>query len=203
MIRSMTRSTINNEQWYKSMLAGNIVFSSDYELIQTSILGSATSSVTFSSLATYASTYKHLQIRIACMFDSTNSNIQARINGDSGANYARHALRANFGSGSVESAAGTSLTQMLIHYNQDNNSTNEPAASVIDFVDVYAAKNRTMRAFSGTISGTNKNQIYVASGLHLSTAALTSITIHAGTSFDSSGGNFRTGSRFSLYGIKG
>jgi hypothetical protein len=183
--------------------AGGGVAAGSFDLISTSILGSATSSITFSSLDTYSSTYKHLQIRIACMFDSTNSNIQARINGDSGANYARHVLRGNFGSGAVESAAGTSLNQMLVHYNQDNNSTNEPAASVIDFVDVYAAKNRTMRAFSGTASGTNKNQLYFASGLYLSTAALTSITIQAGTSFDSSGGNFRTGSRFSIYGIKG
>lgn len=182
--------------------AGGVVSAGSYELIESNILGSAQTSITFSGLATYASTYKHLQIRIACMFDSINSTIQARINGDSGANYTRHALRTNVGAGSVETNSGTSLTQMLIHYNQDNNSTNEPAASVIDFVDVYAAKNRTIRALSGTSSGANKNQLWMSSGLYLSTASLTSITIQAGTSFDSSGGNFRTGSRFSLYGIR-
>lgn len=173
----------------------------DYELISTTILGSTASSVTFSSLDTYSSIYKHLQIRVACMFDTPNSNIQARINGDSGANYARHALRGNGSSASGSRA--NSINQMLVHYNQDNTSTTEPASSVIDFVDAYAAKNKTMRAFSATTSGANKNQIYFSSGLWMSTASLTSITIQAGTSFDSSGGNFRTGSRFSLYGIRG
>jgi hypothetical protein len=178
-----------------------VVAAGSYELITTTILGGTASSVTFSNLGDYSSIYKHLQIRAACMFDTTNSNIQARINGDSGANYARHSIRGN--GSDVASSSATSINQMLVHYNQDNNSTNEPAGSVIDFVDVYAVKNKTMRALSGTSSGANKNQIYLSSGLWMSTASVTSITIQAGTSFDSSGGNFRTGSRFSLYGIRG
>jgi hypothetical protein len=36
---------------------------SDYELISTQILTSPQSSITFSSLGTYSSTYKHLQVR--------------------------------------------------------------------------------------------------------------------------------------------
>jgi hypothetical protein len=181
--------------------AGVVEGGATYELISTTILGGNASSVTFSNLGDYSSTYKHLQIRVACMFDTSNSSIQARINGDSAANYARHSTRA-FGS-SYQTDNGININQMLVHYNQDNTSTNEPAAAVIDFVDVYAAKNKTMRSLSGTVSGAGKNQIQLSSGLWRSTASMTSITIQAGTSFDGSGGNFRTNSRFSLYGIRG
>jgi hypothetical protein len=181
--------------------AGVVEGGATYELISTSILGSAAASVTFSGLGAFSTDYKHLQIRVACMFDTPNSNIQARINGDSGANYARHSLR-GFGT-AFQSEAGTSRNQMFVHYNQDNTATNEPAGSVIDFLDVYAAKNKTMRAFSGTASGANKNQVGLYSSLWMSTTSVTSITIQAGTSFDSSGGNFRTNSRFSIYGIRG
>jgi hypothetical protein len=64
-----------------------------YELIESQILGSNQSSITFSSLATYASTYKHLQIRAAGKgsgnsFEETNVNL--RFNGDTGSNYSAH-----------------------------------------------------------------------------------------------------------------
>jgi hypothetical protein len=175
---------------------------SDFELIESVILGSAQSSVTFSGLGTYSSTYKHLQIRAACLFSATDSTISVRLNGDSGSNYAHHTL---FGNGSsVTSNAFTSGNVMMIHYNQDNNSTNEPGVVVADFLDVYSTtKNKTVRSLGGTASGTYKNQIRLNSGVWMNTASVTSLSVSHGISFTGwANANFRAGTRISLYGVK-
>ena len=177
---------------------------SGFELIQTEIIsGSSTSSVTFSNLGNFSSTYRHLQIRAACLFSATDSTISVRINGDSGNNYAHHTL---FGNGSsVNSNAFTSGNVMMIHYNQDNNSTNEPGVVVSDFLDVYSTtKNKTVRSFGGTSSGTFKNQVRLNSGVWMNTASVTSISVSHGISFTGwANANFRAGTRISLYGIRG
>jgi hypothetical protein len=171
-------------------------FQSDYELISTTVLGGTATSVTFSSLATYASTYKHLQIRMTARTTRTGTLGDVyliTLNGDTGSNYAMHELRAN---GSVvTSSASTSQTSMLF---QRIASADHPAnafgASVIDFLDSYSTtKNKTVRAFAGVALG----EIFLNSGFRNSTESITSITISR-TAF-----NFVAGSRFSLYGIKG
>ena len=80
----------------------------DYELIETTILGSAASSVTFSSLDTYASTYKHLQIRAVVRASAAGDRVNGswRMNGDTGSNYAAHHLLGT-GSTVVSSALTT------------------------------------------------------------------------------------------------
>jgi hypothetical protein len=165
-----------------------------YELISTTILGTATSSVSFSSLATYASDYKHLQIRIAVRTDTVNDLISMRLNSDTGANYANHELQ---GDGStVNSSAAQSQTSMRFGRTAYSTMTaNSFAGMVVDLLDTYStSKNKTIRCLSGRTGAANSIQLF--SGFHMSTASLTSITILPGSP------NFIAGSRFSLYGIR-
>ena len=180
--------------------AGGAVAGGDYELIETTILGSDTSSVTFSSLATYASTYKHLQIRYAsrsARTDNANDSLAVRLNADTGTNYARHGLLGYLGA--VLSSASTSASRMDMGWQTTNSqSANIFGSGVIDLLDTYStSKNTTLRGLSGT-SGTEPI-IILNSGVWLNTASLTSITLFAGFS----GLNLVAGSRFSLYGIRG
>jgi hypothetical protein len=170
-------------------------FSSDYELIETQILGSTTPSITFSSLGTYSSTYKHLQIRVTARSNraDVDSPFGVQFNGNT-SGYFWHELQ---GSGStVTSQAQTSQTSMRIGLATGASSTaNNFGATVIDILDPYSTtKNKTFRSFIGQ---TNLDRVKLTSGSLASTASVTSITV-----LDQFG-SFVSGSRFSLYGIKG
>jgi hypothetical protein len=175
------------------MLVGNEAFTTPryYELIETAILASATPSVTFSNLDTYSSTYKHLQIRAVAKTDAGgNNNGGLRLNGDTGSNYAWHQLVAV--PTSVVGDNQTSQTSMQLFYL----SNTEYGSSVIDLLDAYSTtKNKTLRYLQG-----NTNRVSLGSGLFMSTASTTSVTLLANRS---GSGNYEIGSRFSIYGIKG
>jgi hypothetical protein len=173
---------------------------SDYELIESYILGSSQSSITFSSLGTYSSTYKHLQIRaVGRVTDSefgSGDGINVRFNGDSGANYSNHQL---FGTGSsVLSNAASSQNQTILQRFTDAASTaNAYGAVVCDILDSFSTtKNKTIRLLGGNAN--NSSFIFLNSGAWYNTASITSIYLAPNV-----GTNFATGSRFSLYGIKG
>jgi hypothetical protein len=173
-------------------------FSSDYELIETQILGSNQASVIFSSLGTYSSTYKHLQIRLLgrqTLAAGGQGDIYVRFNADSSSNYARHFLQGN---GSTVTSGATANNSFALGgqapYN--NETTGAFGGSVIDILDAYSTtKNKTIRALSGSHSS-NAPVIQLASGHWRNTASITSITLSL---FDI----WLTGSRFSLYGLKG
>ena len=166
----------------------------DYELISSTILGSNTASVTFSGLGTYASTYKHLQIRmVSKTSDASSLGVLTRFNSDTGSNYSWHVLLGN--GSAVSSAAGTSTTFMYGGIQPRSVDTaNAFGASVIDILDSYStSKNKTIRSLSGVIG----SRIDLYSGNWRNTSSLTTIDII------SENGSFITASRFSLYGIKG
>jgi hypothetical protein len=164
-----------------------------YDLLETNILGSAQSSITFSSLATYASTYKHLQIRALV---NGPGSISMRFNGvTSSGSYKDHRL---FGlNGSVGS--DTIFTnQLYLGSTPVVGSTNQFGPKVIDILDAFSTtKNKTTRTLSGRANTSATEAIIeLLSGLFISTDSTTSIEL-----FGSS--NMSVGSRFSLYGIKG
>lgn len=171
---------------------------SDYELIETQVLGSSVASITFSGLATYASIYEHLQIRAVVRTTRAtfqNGYYQFTFNGDSTASYATHFI---YQSGTTPlafaSTGNTSITAGWV--STQNAAANIFGATVIDITDAYSTtKNKTIRSLSGVSGGTDP-RINILSGVYLKTDALTSLTF-AGTD-----GNLITGSRFSLYGIK-
>jgi hypothetical protein len=180
--------------------AGGPVFSSDYELIETQILGSSATSVTFSSLGTYSSMYKHLQIRVVAKSsaagDANADPLRVRLNGITTSTYSVHGL---FGTGSgVGSFASTSQTSMRaarISSNHSGTSASIFGAVVIDIMDSYSStKNKTIRALGGHNSV--GYWIELSSGSFLSTASITSVTLFG------ENGNLLTGSRFSIYGVK-
>jgi hypothetical protein len=174
---------------------------SDYELIESSILGSSTSAITFSSLGTYASIYKHLQIRMS-YGSNTGANgtyTRMRLNGDSGTNYARHALEGRGATG-VFSTASTSQNSINIGPSSGTQNSLHSEAHIMDFVDSFStSKNKTIRSFGGMTS--TGYGILLMSGLWVSTSSVTSIELQAMSQGATS--TYGSGSRFSLYGIKG
>ena len=173
--------------------AGTGGVASDYELIETSIVsGSSTGSVVFSNLGTYSSTYKHLQIRGAAKTNQADvfDLIRVRLNGDTGNNYARHALTGN---GVSVASGGVSSTSFVNFGSQGNSTANSFGGFVFDILDAYSTtKNKTTRALAGA------SEIRLSSGLWMNTASITSVTLSP-----EFGSLLIAGSRFSIYGIRG
>ena len=168
-----------------------------YEHIQSTILTGSQASVTFSNLNTYPE-YKHLQIRMVVHSTATTNGVDLRItlNGDTGANYSRHQLR---GDGTtVTSTSSTSASFIALSNAVDTDSggyTNFFAPAIIDILDFSStSKNTTLRTLHGR---TSVSYIALNSGAWYNTNAVTSLTITPQTA------QLSTGSRFSLYGIKG
>ena len=199
MNKSMKRSTITNNNWYKSMLAGNDF--SHYELISTTVLGTATSSVTFSSLGDYSATYRHLQIRYVARTSRTETidQLRLRINGNTSSSYASHRLISNPSGGNVQSSAFINETSIDLSLITGNTATSNVFSSgVVDLLDAYSSsKNKTTRTLAGT-NGADFHRVMLFSGLFNNTGSVTSLQLLPLT-----GPNFVIGSRFSLYGIKG
>jgi hypothetical protein len=175
---------------------------SDYELISTTILGSTTASVTFSSLNTYSSTYKHLQLRFTARSTRSNaiSTLALRINGSSATTYADHALKGDGTAVASSAASSNNSTVISRNYPGASASASIFGAGVIDLLDPYAAgKNKTLRTLFGAFGAntTSGRTIELHSGSWFDTASVTSIEFLEPLSL------FAAGSRFSLYGIKG
>ena len=171
------------------------VVPSDFVLLETNILGSAQSSVTFSNLGTYSPTYRHLQIRAVARSTRTDfdSAIGVQFNATT-SGYFFHELQGN--GSTVSSSASTSQTSMRLGFTTGNSSAASAfGAMVLDILDPYSTtKNKTFRAFTG---GTDLNRIRLTSGSLVLTNSLTEIKLNDNFA------NFAIGSRFSLYGIKG
>jgi hypothetical protein len=167
-----------------------------FELISTTIASGSSASVTFSSIP---ATYKHLQLRLTNrgVYATTNDLLNLlRFNGDTGANYAWHGLQGD--GSSVYANNGTSVTSICAGVFPGGSSTADSfSGAIVDILD-YANtnKNTTTRMLSGSHTATGKN-IKLTSGVWFNTSAITSLTLTTEI------GNFTSGSRFSLYGIKG
>ena len=183
---------------------GGPAFSSDFDLLQTVILTGTQTGITLSSLGTYSSTYKHLQLRMTMRSNtSPGATTQSvlRLNGvTTPSAYASHTLQAN--GSAVQSQGltnfdGGAIAFTLRHPAADA-TTGAFAAGVIDFLDPFSTtKNKTVRIFQG--SAANETAVYLNSGLFASTSSLTSI----GFTVQGDAGSYIAGTRLSLYGLKG
>ena len=171
-----------------------------YDLLETTILGSSAAAIEFTNLATkYASTYQHLQIRYTEYYTSAGNSTICQLNGDTAGNYNSHGLWSG-GTGPFSSYQGPGATALLVnHFGVGHTSdTNIRTVGVIDFLDAFeTTKNTTMRSFYGQV-GSGANIIGLHSGLWRNTAALTSLKFMTNGSM-----SFATGTRFSIYGLKG
>jgi hypothetical protein len=184
--------------WDFGLLGAAGSASGAYDLIASTILTSTASSVTFSNLGDYASTYKHLQVRyVAKATVDGSNNLQLKLNGSS-TGYKWHAL---LGSSSTVSSGTQTTTpsirlQRLSDLGTSNSFTNTFTGGIIDFLDCYSTtKNKTTRALHGLQD--NDLGIHLSSGLWADTASITSLE------FTTASGSFGSRTRFSLYGIKG
>ena len=170
--------------------AGGVATTGTYELISTTTLGTATSSVTFSSLGDYSSTYKHLQLRTVAKSAQAGTG-SGGISAFMEINTATLNAHYLYGDGSAV-YSGTSASGFMVNLVRAG-VTSAFSACVTDILDPYStSKNKTIRTFGGY-----NGELALTSGLWQSTSSTTSITIK--TTAD----NFAIGSRFSLYGIRG
>jgi hypothetical protein len=163
------------------MPAGNT-----YEAIATTTLGSAASSVTFSSIS---GTYTDLVI--VCLVEKETSGgdyIGLRFNSDTGTNYSRVRL-----SGDGSSAASYQDANQNIAYCDLNSSQGASPGNLIINLNNYSNATTYKTALTrgnNTVSGTS-----AVVNLWRSTSAINSVTLLSGS-------NMKIGSTFSLYGIK-
>lgn len=176
--------------------SGGVAVTTDYESIATVTVGAGgSSSISFSSIP---STYQHLQIRyiVRSTQASTETGINARLNSDTGSNYAWHYL---FGDGSsAASGAGSTQTSLnLVNVAGGSATASAFAAGVLDILD-YAntSKYKTLRLLQGW-DGNGSGRVNLSSGLWMSTSANNAIEFYP------SSGNWAQYSSFALYGIKG
>ena len=169
-----------------------------YESIATTTLGSANSTITFSSIP---STYKHLQIRYlarSARTSSTGATMLVQFNSDTGNNYAYHIL---YGDGSATAAYNGSTTNVMRSYSvasSSSSNTQTYGVGVIDILD-YAStsKYKTLRQLGG-YDRNGSGELNLASGLWQSTSAISTITF----TLAEATANYETNTQFALYGIK-
>lgn len=158
-----------------------------YEAIATTTLGSAQSSVTFSSIS--GSFTDLVLVVVSKWTGSGNSSYGMRFNSDSGSNYSRTYL---LGNGS--SASSARLTNETYTYNGQVNAT-EWSPNIFHIMNYSnSTTNKTV------LSRTDQTGSYVTAMVALwrSTSAITRIDLGY---FDAAG-NWAAGSTFTLYGIK-
>lgn len=156
-----------------------------YEPIQTQTLGTAVSSVTFSSIP---QTYTDLFLT----YNGTSgiSDLPIRYNSDTGSNYSYTRL---YGDGSgIYSDRATNLTY----------SAYGIGSSALTFATIQInnySNTTTFKSLLGRGGFTTSGYVSFFVSQWRSTAAITSITLGGNTGFST---NFSVGSTFTLFGIK-
>jgi hypothetical protein len=169
-----------------------------FESIASATGTGSSGTITFSSIP---SGYVSLQVRAIVRNAAAGNDFDyflMRVNGDTGANYAYHALT---GTGTTPTAfAGASQTSGIGGVMALNGTTSNIVSSNIIDIHDYASttRNKTIRGFSGVDfnSATPAGIAMLSSSAWFNTSAVTSL------SFISSS-NFTTQTSFALYGIKG
>ena len=195
-IKSLQHSSLTDNAFYRSVLAGNDAFEPDAEdFLEEVVLTSSAASVTFSGLDAY-SDYKHLQIRMVARDSSYATALVANLNSDTGSNYSYHRLSGNGSSVSSGGTASQSYANIGNMTGADGYAADAFTALVTDILDFSnSSKNTTLRTFSG---GYDFTTVALYSNAWYNTAAVTSIELQpVGAT------SLVAGCRFSLYGSKG
>jgi hypothetical protein len=144
-----------------------------------------TSSYTFSSIP---STYTDLILICNLKATSSDSSLVVRFNGDGGSNYSVTQI---YGTGSQTlSQRFSNQTEAYLSFSGFPTATF--ASTIVHFMNYSnTTTNKTFLSRSGFAAAYTD----ASAGLWRSTAAISSMTLYAGTSYD-------TGCTFTLYGIK-
>jgi hypothetical protein len=174
-----------------------------YELIETVSLASSQSEVSFTNISQYASIYRHLQVRMVgrTIRAAVSAGLRAQVNGNTGSNYSEHSTLAFIAPSQnyIFTGGNAPNTFMALH---EIPGTSIPAdkfaAGVLDITEAFSStKNKTLRNFGGWLHDLDSNTLYQNSGAFYSTAVVDSLRFFLSTS------DFASGTRFSLYGIRG
>lgn len=156
---------------------------STYTPIATTTVGTATPSVTFSSVP---GTYTDLVV-VVNGTTAASVGLALRFNGDTGSNYSNTYLG---GTGSA-AISGRATSTTIGRFGNINTSNTTGVANIQNYSNAT-----TYKTTLGRSSSTDYAITYV--NLWRSTAAITSVTVIS----DDLGTNFAVGTTFSLYGIK-
>jgi len=161
-----------------------------YEPITTTTLGSATSSITFSSIAA-----SYTDLRIVWVYQSVSAGNfpSLQFNSDTGSNYSYGTLYGN-GSSVLSQKSSNNTGAYLV--SNASASTSQWQMNIIDIFSYAGSTNKTLlNRYAGDTSG--GGFVSIAVNLWRSSSAITSITLK----FDA-GGNIASGSTATLFGIK-
>jgi len=171
----------------------------DFESISTVTVGTATATVTFSSIP---ATYSHLQVRVLARSADTGAggvdNLVMSFNSDTTyTNYRSHFLTGN----GTTASSGTLQVATYFAYcgdmaNSVSSNTQIYGGAVIDILD-YANtnKNKTVRSIAGT-DRNGSGAVALHSSVWLDASAISSIVLRFPTA------NISVTSSFALYGVK-
>jgi hypothetical protein len=162
------------------------------KLIAKNVLGSDTSSVTFSSIpGTYTDLLLVCSVRSSR--SASNDGIKARFNG--AGSDTNHSSRVLVGDGSVTLSGTGSFVR--VGYATGSTATSNTFGSSEMYIPNYAGSTaKSMSSFGAQEDNAANADMGVAASLWNSTAAITSIELLLLT-----GPNFKSGSSFFLYGI--
>jgi hypothetical protein len=159
---------------------------STYTPIATNTLGSATNSVTFSTIP---ATYTDLVFIGSIKGDASNGTIQVRFNGDTGNNYSYTRL---YGTGS---AAASDRSSNISSMQLEDPGTAFNSQFIVARGQIQNYSNSTTYKTMLGRGDEVTNVTMATSNLWRNTAAVTSVTIFTPSN------NFAIGSTFTLYGI--
>ena len=162
-----------------------------YEPIATQTLGTAASSITFSSIA---ASWTDLRVVLTSSVSATGSELKLTFNNDTGTNYSETGLQGN-------GSAAASWRRTNVAYIRLTNAAGLPTAANTFLMNTYDIFNYAGSTYK-TVLGVNSNDQNGSgdsgrlAGLWRSTSAITSIKI-----FTNFGADFTIGTTATLYGI--
>jgi hypothetical protein len=159
-----------------------------YEPIASVAVGSATATITFSSIS---SAYTDLRVVFFNTSTSGNQNASLTLNGDTGSNYSFTRIKGS--GGTASSSANTSADR--IDMTADGTSSTIPQLFIMDIFSYGGSTNKTILIESAEDkngSGSVSRQV----ALYRSTSAITSLTLTCNTS------TWKAGTRATVFGIK-
>ena len=164
-----------------------------YEPIASQTLGSDAADITFSSIP---GTYTDLVASVTYANSTQNYAVAVRYNNDTGNNYSNTIL---YGSGATSSSTRhTSTSYSYISYFGATSATSTSTPANVQLSIMQYANTSTFKTFLSAAAGSGSgNGVDRIVGLWRSTSAITSVTFLAAPA-----GNLKSGSTFSLYGIK-
>ena len=160
-----------------------------YEPIATTTLGSAASSITFSSIS---SAYTDLRLVLTAL-NSTSAIPYVQFNSDTAANYSSTNIAGDGATAGSNRATGASYLHLAL---SGSTNTTYPTFYTMDIFS-YAGSTFKTALTTSSLDFNGSGYVERIVGLWRSTSPITSITIDV-----SGAGTYNTGTTATLYGIK-